>query len=110
MAFKLTKKLPPVAWPVKLPEPVDGGKVNIHEVSVTFRQLFDHEIEAAYKGKSKKAFLKDVIVNWEGFLDEDGKAVPFSEEVLEQILSISWARDAMFEAHTAMTLGIAEKN
>lgn len=110
MAFKVTEVLPPVEWPVKLPEPTHGGKQKLHEVSFTFKQYRDEELKAAYKAKSKKAFLLDAIVGWSGFVDDDGKEITFSMEMLEQVISIGWVREAAFDAHTAMTLGIVEKN
>ena len=49
-------------------------------------------------------------MGWSGFVDDDGKEITFSKEMLEQVISIGWVREAAFDAHTAMTLGIVEKN
>lgn len=110
MAFKIVKTLPAVEWPVVLPEPKNGGGIEKHEVTLTFKQLRDDELQERYGKQSKSAFLRDVITNWGGFVNEDGSEAPFCEETLTQVLTTPWARDAMFEAYQSMILGISEKN
>lgn len=110
MAFRIVEKLPAVEWPVKIPVPQNGGTVEPHEISVTFQQLSDKELQGKYKTQTKREFLLEVITNWSGVENEDGSPVPFSAEKLEKVLGVSYARDAIFEAYQSMILGIAEKN
>lgn len=101
MAFKLQQSATYV-WPVKIVLPIDGGKRETHTFDATFRRLPQSRINEIIKlaklqerGRldedqelEDQDAAREIMTGWDGVQDDDGKAVPFSEGALSQLLEI----------------------
>lgn len=101
MAFKLQQSATYV-WPVKIVLPIDGGKRETHTFDATFRRLPQSRINEIIKlaklqerGRldedqelEDQDAAREIMTGWDGVQDDDGKAVPFSEGALTQLLEI----------------------
>jgi hypothetical protein len=101
MAFKLQQSATYV-WPVKIVLPIDGGKRETHTFDATFRRLPQSRINEIIKlaRLQERGRLEDdqeledqdaareIMTSWDGVQDDDGKAIPFSEGALTQLLEI----------------------
>jgi hypothetical protein len=101
MAFKLQQSATYV-WPVKIVLPIDGGKRETHTFDATFRRLPQSRINEIIKlaRLQERGRLEDdqeledqdaareIMVGWDGVQDDDGKAIPFSEGALTQLVEI----------------------
>jgi len=100
MAFVLNKSAT-YTWPVRISLATDGGKKTVETLDVEFRRLPQSRItelvqqaRAAERGRDDDAALDDresareMIAGWDGVVDDAGKAVPFSEAALGQLLEI----------------------
>lgn len=54
-------------------------------------------------------FLGDVIEDWEGVRDADGKAIPYSTDALEQVCKMAGLGGLIFRTYLA-EVGAKEKN
>jgi hypothetical protein len=84
-----------------------------NEKAQTYRIESFRENESVIKGKdlvkadekareiSTKALAKFVLLGWEGIVDDNGEAVPYSEELAYHYLTESrdFARDVIFESN-----------
>ena len=108
--FKLSKP-DTVLWPVTVAIPVDGGRTCKATFDAEFKLLDQDEIDAALAAsEDDMAFLRDVIVGWNGVQDEDGNDLPYSEASCAQMVKIPYVRKALMKAFWDATLGAAEKN
>jgi hypothetical protein len=101
MAFKLQQSATYV-WPVKIVLPIDGGKRLTETFDATFRRLPQSRINEIIKlaRLQERGRLEDdqeledqdaareIMTGWDGVEDDDGKAIPFSEAALKQLLEI----------------------
>jgi hypothetical protein len=101
MAFKLQQS-PTYVWPVKIVLPIDGGKRETHTFDATFRRLPQSRINEIIKlarlqerGRldddqelEDQDAAREIMVGWDGVQDDDGKAIPFSEGALTQLVEI----------------------
>jgi hypothetical protein len=101
MAFKLQQSATYV-WPVKIVLPIDGGKRLTETFDATFRRLPQSRINEIIKlaRLQERGRLEDdqeledqdaareIMVGWDGVEDDDGKAIPFSESAVKQLLEI----------------------
>jgi hypothetical protein len=101
MAFKLQQSATYV-WPVKIVLPIDGGKRETHTFDATFRRLPQSRINEIIKlarlqerGRldddqelEDQDAAREIMVGWDGVQDDDGKAIPFSEGALTQLVEI----------------------
>ena len=100
MAFVLSKS-DTYDWPVRITLATDGGKRTVETLDVNFRRLPQSRItelvkqaRAAELGRDDDAALDDreaareIIAGWDGVVDDAGKAIPFSEAALAQLLEI----------------------
>lgn len=82
MAFKKVKERI-VKRDVDIEVPADGAKSEKAVLKITFNLLRQQTGEAPYT----KEFFTKRIQNVEDYLDEDGKQITFSPEVLDDLLS-----------------------
>lgn len=119
MAFVL-KQSDTYSWPVTFDVPVDGGR---HE-----RQTFDGEFKRLPQSKIAPMVAElgrlddvsdmdrltelaaEVLVGWSGVTDDDGKAVPFSQKALEQLLEVPMLAVMIVKAYLDSLKGAKRKN
>jgi hypothetical protein len=100
MAFKL-KQSPSYKWPVSLVIPVDGGKRETHVFDACFKRLPQSRIDeirqlaiAIERGRAdedeanERQMVSEIMVGWDGVVDDDGEAVAFSVSGLTEMLEI----------------------
>lgn len=82
--------------------PVDGG-FKEQSLKVRFRLHQDDAENAADLAKSDgmEAFLKRVIVSIDDVIDEAKKAMPYSDELRDQLISMSFVKIAMWNGYFA---------
>lgn len=109
--FVIAKK-PTYAWPVEVhvPDPAKPGKWKTTTFIGHFKKLSDSDfrealerltdvtLEPAERAARENEFIGSVLVNWEGIADEDGAAIPCTEENLAALLDLTEVRSALFEA------------
>lgn len=100
MAFKL-KQSTSYKWPVALVIPVDGGKRETHTFDACFNRLPQSRIDeirqlaiAIERGRAdeeeanERQMVSEILVGWDGVVDDDGEAVVFSVAGLAEMLEI----------------------
>ncbi|AVG17776.1 hypothetical protein CFN79_18950 [Chromobacterium vaccinii] len=124
MAF-VVKERSPIRWPVKVQLPTDGGQTSEHEFLGLFNRLPPADVIAmAEEGVTEQANFPDMLRNnvskfsrlligWEGVIDGDGKPLPFSLDLLRQLVTgpdgAAFSR-GIWEAINDLTYGVREKN
>ena len=106
--LKLLDKNAPIDWPVTVQVPVSGGKTQEQKFTAKF-QLSKHDTQGLGK-MGNTAFLKAVVVGWEGITDANNAPVPFNETNLELIATYDFIALGIVEAYFAFAMGRAEKN
>lgn len=121
MAFILKKAGTPRVvknWPVVITSAVDGGKVSKDEIEVSFlilpQEKMDEQLEASRTagGNADSDILREVLQDWTGMIDEEGAAVPFNADSLDEALQQVNIRSAMINAYFDASSGrkAARKN
>lgn len=100
MAFKL-KQSPSYKWPVSLVIPVDGGKRETHVFDACLKRLSQSRIDeirqlavAIERGRAdeeeanERQMVSEIMVGWDGVVDDDGETVAFSVAGLTEMLEI----------------------
>jgi hypothetical protein len=96
MAF-VRKKVKTFKWPVKVEEPssTNSGQFEQSEFIATFKRIKASDLKGV-ESQEGTDILKQVLVGWEGINDEDGKAIEFSEEELENLSDdIDWLKSVL---------------
>jgi len=88
MAFKLVKRNK-ISVAVKGTLPDEEGKPVHFDFKLHCKRLSQDEIDSAIKSRTGeiKGFIREVAQGWEGVLDEVGAQVPFSEEILDEMIN-----------------------
>lgn len=98
-------------WPAKIRVPVDSDEdTPKHEeqtLHVRFKVLSDEAVKATLGEGGVGELLKRVTLAWRA-VDAQGVSVAF--ERFEEIASIPYVRDGLFDAYLAFVRGSAEKN
>ncbi len=105
-------------WPVVISKPVDGGRVQKHEVTMDFVLLSQREIDdqvEASRASGESAdvdILHRVLRGMGGFKDHAGNPIPYSEEMRDKVLRIPYVRIAFINAYFQAAAGqkAARKN
>jgi len=99
MAFVLSKSAT-YTWPVRITLATDGGKQTVETFDAEFRRLPQSRINeivrqarAAERGRDEDQIedqdaAREILAGWDGVTGDDGKAIPFSEAALAQLLEI----------------------
>jgi hypothetical protein len=100
MAFVLSKSAT-YSWPVRITLAVDGGKQAVETFDAEFRRLpqsrineIGRQARATELGRDEVVPIEDqdvareILAGWDGVTGDDGKAIPFSEAALTQLLEI----------------------
>lgn len=79
--FQLVKERIVRHWPITISVPVDGGKVETHDVTLDFRLVDTTEFRALSQQGDDKLFA-EVVLGWSDIYDAQGQALPFTPENL----------------------------
>lgn len=90
--------------------PQGGNRFKQADFEVTFKKLTVKESEAMWESLraeqiTEEATFKANILDIKGVKDLDSKDIPFSDELLEQLLDIEYVRTPLREAFTQVTMG-----
>ena len=99
--FKLAKKTT-VDWPVTVSIPQDDGRVTKATFSAKFEVIGQREHDdIVYNagGELPRDLLKRVLIGWKGVATEDGTDKEFNDEACAELLDITYARAALYEAY-----------
>ncbi|SDH74332.1 hypothetical protein [Roseospirillum parvum] len=104
-----------LTWPVTARRPVDGGRSESHEISVTYELIADDELEQLLKvpaAQRDRAIACRVVRDWSGVADADGNPLPWSAPVRDWVLGHAvWLRRALVLGFFAALAGEGpEKN
>lgn len=106
MAFRVTKSRR-VWWPVEIKEPQDGGSVKKHLVDAQFEILPQSENDEILLGGQD--IMARVLRDFRGFQDEEGREIPFSDEMRQSLLEEPYIRTAFLEAYGQAAYGRASQ-
>lgn len=102
-----------VEWPVTIEEPADGGKTELHEVSVQYRLIKQSDYDAAFEQGQDAGVLRQVVAGWNGFSRAVGpgaETMLFSAEALEQLIEVPYVRRALVLGYVECVRGARRKN
>nr|VFK58187.1 MAG: hypothetical protein BECKUNK1418G_GA0071005_100236 [Candidatus Kentron sp. UNK]VFK68299.1 MAG: hypothetical protein BECKUNK1418H_GA0071006_100136 [Candidatus Kentron sp. UNK] len=104
MGFILSDKDKIVKRTVVVNVPVDGDATVRQEFTASFRVLPDDQLEELMD-RGEEAFLKGILVGWEGIDDDDGNPVSPSPEAITRMSGIIYVRTAIYRAYWQMMAG-----
>jgi hypothetical protein len=108
MTFKLVDNLQ-VDWPVKISQPINGGKTKTSTFTAVFKLLNEDEFQAsAKKCKDDVALIAGYILDWRDLVGPDDKPIPFTPENLKKLLAYPFIRNGIFTAYNAARAGIGD--
>ncbi|MDE4175802.1 hypothetical protein PXK01_16690 [Phaeobacter sp. PT47_59] len=84
--------------PVQVPK---GDGIEEQTFKATFNALDDDATEALAMAdvEGTKDFLRRAILSMDDLSDEDGKSIPYSEEIREAVIARPYARIALMSAY-----------
>jgi hypothetical protein len=97
--------------PVIISKPIDGGKVQTHEITADFLLLdqdqYDNLMESLKDSSESPdaGILRKVVRNLKGFTDADDKPIDFSASLLERVVKVQYMRRAIVVAYIDMSAG-----
>lgn len=99
--FKIVKN-PEFTHKVPVQVPVDGG-FSEQTLRCRFRvlsadEMAIHNLETV---EGTESYLRAICARFEDVADEDGQIIPHSDELMTQLLGISYVRMALIRAYTA---------
>lgn len=108
MAFKLAQS---ETYQQRIDVQIVGetGKVEKHDFKAIFKRCTNQELEDL-RQKTGKEVLKEVVTGWTGVTDEDGAAVPFTEENFDALMQIPAASFALVKGFWDSIVVAREKN
>jgi hypothetical protein len=95
-------------WPVSWAEPVDGGETVQCRIEMKFRRLSVEESKAGQPQPGDLGFIKWVAVDWRHITDDAGRAAPFDDETLIEMVARPAFMIAVGEAYNAFLLALPE--
>jgi hypothetical protein len=99
-------KLKEIVQEVKLEAPT-GETLTMSDVVLKYMTEAEFDALVAEKGDD---CLHDVILGWGKFLDAENKPIEFSTEVLTELISFRWAKDALLTNYARALMGAGSKN
>lgn len=118
MKFTLTRKHL-YWWPVKVAVPHPDKDRAGEQLEMEFRMQFESlprseadrlaELMKADPSAHAHADIRLVARDWDGVVDDDGDAVAFTAEALDEFMQISWYRLAVYRAWGASLVGDAAR-
>ncbi len=125
MAFRITSTDKPIAWPIKVKLPIDGGGYTEVQFTGLFKRLGVEErdlilnahkvlVDSETANEANAITFSKLLDGWSDIEDTDGNPLPFSLDSLKMVLSgpdFSPFSIAIWEASNEVHFGIArEKN
>jgi hypothetical protein len=98
-------------WPVVVSSPKDGGGVSTNEILVDFALLPQDELDTVIEasrdgdGGGDANVLRRVVKSVSGIEDADGKAIDYSDDLLNRLLKRPNIRSAMMTAYFDAVIG-----
>lgn len=93
------------AWPVLVPVPQDGGKVETQEFTAIFRSLTPAEDEAAKNASTDETPWAWLDARFVGLVDAE-----LTPELRDQLMRTPYVRNAIINALSNFNQGIPAKN
>ncbi|MDO5704036.1 MAG: hypothetical protein Q4G49_03055 [Paracoccus sp. (in: a-proteobacteria)] len=87
--------------------PVDGGFTD-QELTARFRVLPWSETRDTDGDPAEQ--LRRIWIGWEGVVDPEGNAVPFSNAARDQLIDLLYVRVAVLEAYSKAITGAKQGN
>ena len=94
-----------VWWPVRVPQPVDGGEIGAVEIELLIRVPGSSALRRVLAGTGKTvtvadedSFAQEHVVGWKKVADEQGDELPFNSTNLEALLDHPGGRTAVLTA------------
>ena len=107
MGFKLQTGPMTAEATVNIHHPVDGETT----FKGQFRILKHSEYQKLIQAKKDDVHvIEQILVGWSEVLNDDGKEIPFSKDVLRQLCEYVFVRTAIMRAYTDLHVGFAAKN
>lgn len=108
--FKISKN-PEFSHQVKVKTPTDTG-FSEQTFTARFRALTISEADQhdSMSTSGTNAFLRDVLIGWEGIVDADGEAVPFSDAARQALIDIPFVRVALLDTYNLALIGAKRGN
>lgn len=115
--FRIPDNNEPIAWPIQIPVPVDGGKIEHHRVEdVRFKQISAAEFDNANDRAAALATdewgteadpLWDLVEGWpeNAFTDPAGNVMPPEEPHKRQLMRYGPTRQAFWQALFQIAVG-----
>lgn len=108
--LKLTRN-PTFTATVKVQIPTDTGpleasfKARFKALTISAAEAFDLN-----SVQGTNVWLREILIGWEGVVDEDGNPAPFDDGVRDQLLDLPWNRMAIIQAYNGAMLGAKRGN
>ncbi len=101
-----------VWWPVKINVPQDGGGVNTVTIQMQLSiPKKDEAREASQLPQDEfEAYMLDRVLDWKGVVDGKKKPIPFSKEMLADLLQDQYFESGLTVALVKAAMGAREKN
>lgn len=106
--FKVTAQ-PEFVRTVTVPLP-EGDAQEEHTFRARFRLTNDYDPDAIVTRDGMKAFLRRAVVGLDDVVDDAGTPLPFSPELLEQVLAFDAARLALMRTYSRETTALKTGN
>lgn len=108
MSF-VKKKVQTFKWPVKVAEPADGGLFETSEFVAVFKRVSRSKFEnLADRGELE--MLQAILVGWEDIVDENNKAITFSQAALKEFADDAYWIRGVLAAYTETIEGAKSGN
>lgn len=98
-----------VKWPVTVRVPIDGGRSTEETFTGHFKLLTKSRADELDAGTVYE-LLSEVLVGWDGVLDEDGADVAFTPDHRDALFEFQHTRDGVLEAYRRAAAGGKSKN
>ncbi|MEZ5752859.1 MAG: hypothetical protein R3D60_13145 [Paracoccaceae bacterium] len=104
--LKLSRN-PEFSHKVKIRVPVDGGYAD-HEITARFRVVPWSELGSIEANPAEQ--LRRIWVGWDGIVDDDNAAIPFSDEARDRMIDMMFIRVPLLRAYVEAVGGAKRGN
>lgn len=104
------KKSDSYSWPVTYRQPISGGRRTKQEFQAIFRRLpqsriteIQEQVQKRLDGEdvaiSDVSIADEVLVGWDGVVDDDASSIEFTQSVKEDLLELPLMAGTLVEAY-----------
>ena len=99
-------------WPVQIKIPRGDGtkRMDTHQIKMLFKLVSRSELAKITEKEEEDIQIAEYILDWDGVKDEEGNDVPFSREMLDQLLDNLYVMRSVSDAFQECQFGALEKN